>query len=91
MEQKKKQQKKSNPTAIVLFLLALLICGGGYYIFLTFSIPVQEEASTPREISIQKKDWRKIIFEDKTYQDLKNPLPDGFSTGEKGNSSPFLE
>lgn len=78
-----------------MFLLILLmaLCAGGYYLYITYGVmSEQAESDLPaKQLSIQKKDWKKIIFDDPTFQILKSPLSEPLSTGEKGNDAPFLE
>ncbi|GEM_PF-6881886 len=93
MSTAKRQSPKGGALAVFLFIFLLALCAGGYYLYITYGVLTQhtESATSPKQLSIQKKDWKKIIFDDPTFQILKSPLSEPLSTGEKGNHAPFLE
>ena len=89
----KKQSKKSGVLAVFLFIVCVALCGGVYYLYVTYGVvsDQKEEGSTPKQLSIQKKDWKKIIFDDPVFKTLRSPLSEPLTTGEKSNHNPFLE
>lgn len=80
---------------ILLIIIGVCVLGAvGVYWFFSQSQTVSiqdQETQSKKEIPLKRVNWKKTLYEDQTFQSLKNPLSVPLDSGVTGNTYPFGE
>ncbi len=86
---------KSSRLILIIIVGACVIIAAGIYWFFSQSSQVSntrdEQPQTAKELPLKRVNWKKNLYEDETFQSLKNPLPAPLEAGVTGNTNPFGE
>ncbi len=86
--------KSSRLILIIIVGVCAIIAAGIFWFFSHSSSQSNtrdEQPQTAKELSLKRVNWKKNLYEDETFQSLKNPLPAPLEAGVTGNTNPFGE
>ncbi len=89
-----KTRTSSRQTLIIIIVVCVVIATGIYWFFSQSSMvgsTRDEQPQASKELPLKRVNWKKTLYEDQTFQSLKNPLPIPIEAGVSGNTNPFGE
>lgn len=87
----KTHPKSSRQSLFIIGGICIVVALGIYWYFSrTPSQDSQESSQTKqKELPLKQVNWQKTLYEDPTFQSLKNPLKAPLEVGTSGNPDPF--